>query len=133
MKNHFLKIASLAVGTILTYSMSNLNSAQAINNVSNISDIFLTAQTTKIPVNIEPNVVIDDGSQPNSKATNEATAIRQTLNKVPEKSNLESKFLPANSQTKFVNSKVGNLQLDSGIVLGVGLISVSRLFAKKRL
>jgi len=139
MKNNFLKIAFVAVGTILTYSMSNLNSARAINNVS---EIFFTAPTTKIPVKIDPNVVIDNVIQPNSKATNEIIAITQNINKLPEKSNLEYKFLYANSQTKFMKGKVGNWQynlnqenpqlpIDSGIVLGVILISVSRLFPKK--
>ena len=141
MKNHFFKIASVAVGTILTYSISNLNFAQAINNVS---EIFLTAQVTKTPVKIEPNIVFDNAIQPNSEATNEAIAITQILNKLPEKSNLEYKFIPVNSQTKFVKSKVRNRQynvnkknsqlpIDLGIVLGVGLISVSHLFAKKGL
>ncbi|MEM1172976.1 MAG: hypothetical protein AAGJ08_28890 [Cyanobacteria bacterium P01_H01_bin.35] len=141
MKNHFLKIAFVTFGTILTYSMININSAQAINNLSEIS---LTAQTTKIPIKIGPNSVIDDVIQQNSKATNEAIVVTQALNKLPKKSNLEYKFLHANSQTKFVKAKVGNWQynnlekktfqlpIDPGIVLGVGLITVGRLCAKKR-
>ncbi|MGD1805803.1 hypothetical protein ACP6PL_10245 [Dapis sp. BLCC M126] len=140
MKNHLIKIASLAVTTILSYSMSNPHSAQAINNVP---EIFLTAQTTKIPVKIEPNVVIDDVIQENSKATNEPIAVTQTLNKLSEKSKIEYKFLNANGQKKFVKAKVGNWQynlekktsqplIDPGIVLGLGLIGVSRLCAKKR-
>ncbi|OZH53380.1 hypothetical protein AFK68_17990 [Hydrocoleum sp. CS-953] len=140
MKNHLIKIASVAVGTILTYSTINLNSARAINN---LSEFFLTAQTTKIPIKIEPNYVIDDVIQGNSKVTNEAIVVTQTLNKLPEKSNLEYKFLHANRQTKFVKAKVGNWQynlekkssqlpIDPGIVLGVGLISLGRLCSKKR-
>lgn len=141
MKNHFLNIAFVAIGTILTYSMSNINSAQAINHVS---EFFLTAQTTKISVKIEPNSVIDDVIKPNSKSAIASLAATQIINKLPEKSNWEYKFIHANSPIKLVKNKVENWQynlhqenfklpIDPGIVLGVGLISVSRLFAKKRL
>ena len=140
MKNHLIKIASVAVTTILSYNTINLNSVQAANH---FSEFFLTAKTTQTTVKIEPNTVIDDVIQPNSKASNESIEVTQTLNKLPEKSNLEYKLLHANSQTKFVTAKVGNWQynlhkknsqplIDPGILLGVGLISVSRLCAKKR-
>ena len=113
MKNHFLKIFSITVGTILSYNMINLNSAQASNNLSNF---FLANQTTKTKI------------------------ISNTL---PEKSNWQYELIDSHKQTRFVEANVGKLQynlqnktdqplIEPGIVLGVGLISFSYLFRKKR-
>ncbi len=104
MKNNFLKIASLAVITTLSYSTIDLNSLQATNNLSNF---FLAAKTTKNQIiKIESNAVIDDVMKPNLKAINKGIAITKNLNKLPEKTNLESELIDAKSQTKFVKAKV---------------------------
>jgi hypothetical protein len=113
MKNHFFKIISITVWTIISYNMSNLNSVQASNNLSNF---FLTNKTTKTQI------------------------ISNTL---PEKSNWKCKLINSQSQTKFVQANVESWQynthnktyqplIEPGIVLGIGLISVSYLFRKKR-
>ncbi len=141
MKNNLIKVASVAVTTILSYSTINLTSAQAANH---FSEFFLTAKTTQSTVKIEPTAVINDVIKPNSKAIASSIGVAQLINIWLEKTNLEYKFLNAKSQTKFVTAQVGNWQynlhkktsqplIDPGIVLGIGLISVSRLFAKKRL
>ena len=100
MKNHFIKIASLAFTTILSYSTIDLNSAQAANH---FSEFFLTAQTTQSTLKIEPTAVIDDVIKPNSKAIASSIAVAQLINIWLEKTNLEYKFLNAKSQTKASN------------------------------
>ncbi|MGK7922398.1 MAG: hypothetical protein AB4080_20575 [Trichodesmium sp.] len=113
MKNHLMKIVSITVGTILSYNIVNLKSVQGNNNLSNL---FLANKITKTKI------------------------ISKTL---PEKTNWESKLLNSHNQTKLVQANVGKWQnnlhnktyqpfIDPGIVLGVGLISVSYFFRKKR-
>ncbi|RQH32869.1 hypothetical protein D5R40_21905 [Okeania hirsuta] len=81
----FIKIASIIISTILSYSTIDINSAQAANN--NASEFFLTAQATQTDVKIEPTIVIGDVI--NSKANNEAIAVTKLLILLLQNSNLE--------------------------------------------
>ncbi|NEQ74934.1 MAG: hypothetical protein F6K23_18960 [Okeania sp. SIO2C9] len=140
MRNPFIKIASITISTILSCSTIDINSAQAANNVS---EFFLTAQATKKDLKIEPTTIIDDVI--NSKANNEAIAVTKLLITLLQNSNLELKFLYTYSQKDLMMAKVGNWKyslnphqetsqplIDPGTLLGVGLISISYLLAKKR-
>ncbi|NEP89632.1 MAG: hypothetical protein F6K18_23915 [Okeania sp. SIO2C2] len=137
----FIKIASITISTILSYSTIDINSAQAANN--NASEFFLTAQATQADVKIDPTTVIGDVI--NSKANNEAIAVTKLLILLLQNSNLELKFLYTYSQTDLMMAKVGNWKyslnphqetsqtlIDQVTILGVGLISISYLLAKKR-
>ncbi|MDY7003455.1 MAG: hypothetical protein SWX82_05670 [Cyanobacteriota bacterium] len=143
MRNPFIKIASITISTILSCSTIDINSAQAASN-ANASEFFLTAQATQTDIKIEPTTIIDDVIH--SKATNEAVAVTTLIGVLLQKSNLELKFLYTYSQIDLMMTKVGNLKyslspyqetsqplIDPGTLLGVGLISISYLLAKKRL
>ncbi|NEN89905.1 MAG: hypothetical protein F6K48_13710 [Okeania sp. SIO3H1] len=143
MRNPFIKITSITISTILSCSTININSAQATNNAS---EFFLTAQATQTNIKIEPTTVIDDviNSKAN-KANNEAIAVTKLMILLLQKSNLKLKFIYTYSQTDLMMAKVGNLKyslnphqessqplIDPGTLLGVSLISISYLLAKKR-
>ena len=140
MRNPLIKIASITISTILSYGTIDINSAQAANNVS---EFFLTAQANKIDIQIESTTIIDDVI--NSKATNEAIAVTKLINVLLQNSDLELNFFYTNSKKDLVMAKVGNWKyslnpdretsqplIDPGTLLGVGLISISYLLAKKR-
>lgn len=149
MSNRFQKIVYAAVGTILSCSMMNINPAQTAT-ISNYSlaeispEKFFTAQTTKTPLKIEQTTLVNHVINPYSIAINETILATQLMGKIPENTNVEYKFIYTQSQTKFVIQNLEswqyNLQeetpkplIEPGIVFGVGLISISSLFRKKRL
>lgn len=149
MSNCFKKFIFAAVGSTLSFSIININLAQAtIDNYNSLSEVspenFITTQATQTPLKIEQTTAIDGVINSQPRVMDEAIVGTKLIGKLRENNNFEFKSEYSQSQIKFVSASIeawqNNLQketpqppIEPGVLFGLGLISIRALLRKKRL